>query len=160
MNELLSDEKLTVAELADPLRSSTTGVGEPAVAEAGTALPPDPGSELGTDPGPDRMAEPRVPQHVAVRETTQSNPLFPEDELQSFRLHWDKVQTSFVDEPRASVEQADSLVANVVVRIAEQFAAEREQLEKQWDRGENVDTEDLRQALKRYRAFFDRLLAF
>jgi hypothetical protein len=58
------------------------------------------------------------------------------------------------------VEQADSLVANVVQRIAEQFAAEREQLEKQWDRGENVNTEDLRQALKRYRAFFDRLLAF
>ena len=68
------------------------------------------------------------------------------------------MQTSFVDEPRTAVEQADSLVANVVQRIAEQFASEREQLEKQWDRGENVNTEDLRQALKRYRAFFDRLL--
>jgi hypothetical protein len=39
-----------------------------------------------------------------------------------------------------------------------QFATERERLEKQWDRGENVNTEDLRQAFKRYRAFFDRLL--
>jgi hypothetical protein len=58
------------------------------------------------------------------------------------------------------VEHADSLVANVVQRIAEQFAAERALLEKQWDRGEAVDTEDLRQAFKRYRAFFDRLLAF
>ena len=47
----------------------------------------------------------------------------------------------------------------VVGRIAEQFASEREQLEKQWDRGEDVNTEDLRQAIKRYRAFFDRLLA-
>jgi hypothetical protein len=45
-----------------------------------------------------------------------------------------------------------------VKRIAEQFATEREQLEKQWGRGEDVDTEDLRQAFKRYRAFFDRLL--
>jgi len=27
-------------------------------------------------------------------------------------------------------------------------------------RGEDVDTEDLRQALKRYRAFFDGLLSF
>jgi hypothetical protein len=70
------------------------------------------------------------------------------------------VQTSFVDEPRAAVEQADSLVACTVKRIAEQFASEREQLERQWDRGEDVNTEDLRQALKRYRAFFDRLLAF
>jgi hypothetical protein len=58
------------------------------------------------------------------------------------------------------VEQADSLVANVIKRIAEQFASEREELEKQWDRGDEVDTEALRQALKRYRAFFDRLLAF
>lgn len=70
------------------------------------------------------------------------------------------MQTSFVDEPRAAVEKADSLVASVVKRIAEQFATEREQLETQWDRGEDVDTEDLRQAFKRYRAFFDRLPAF
>jgi hypothetical protein len=52
------------------------------------------------------------------------------------------------------------LVANVVKRIAEQFSTERAQLEKQWDSGDNVSTEDLRQALKRYRSFFDRLLAF
>ena len=87
-------------------------------------------------------------------------PLFPEDELHNFRARWDQVQTSFVDEPRKAVESADSLVANVVKRIAEQFANERENLEKQWDRGDNVNTEDLRQALKRYRAFFDRLLSF
>ena len=28
----------------------------------------------------------------------------------------------------------------------------------QWDRGDNVSTEDLRVALQRYRSFFDRLL--
>jgi hypothetical protein len=110
--------------------------------------------------------EERNPQPLAVanqpvavtNHPAQSNALFPDDELKNFRTHWDQVQTSFVDEPRTAVEQADSLVANVVKRIAEQFASEREQLEKQWDRGENVNTEDLRQALKRYRAFFDRLL--
>src|SRR3981081_192365 len=51
-------------------------------------------------------------------------------------------------------------VATVVKRIAEQFAAESAELEHQWDRGDNVSTEDLRQALRRYRSFFDRLLAF
>jgi uncharacterized protein YktB (UPF0637 family) len=80
--------------------------------------------------------------------------------MQSFRSSWDRVQTSFVDEPRRAVEQADSLVANIVQRIAEQFAAAREQLEKQWDSGSDVSTEDLRQAMKRYRSFFDRLLTF
>jgi hypothetical protein len=86
--------------------------------------------------------------------------LFPDNELNEFRARWDKAQIRFVDEPRAAVEQADSLVAIVVKRIAEQFAAERAELEHQWDRGDNVSTEDLRQALRRYRSFFDRLLAF
>jgi hypothetical protein len=86
-------------------------------------------------------------------------PLFQEKELQEFRMRWDKVQTAFVDEPRAAVQQADSLVASAIKRLAEQFADERSQLERQWDRGDNVSTEDLRQALRRYRAFFDRLLS-
>jgi hypothetical protein len=44
-------------------------------------------------------------------------------------------------------------------RLAENFTAERNGLEKQWDRGDDVTTEDLRVALQRYRSFFDRLLA-
>jgi hypothetical protein len=88
------------------------------------------------------------------------SPLFAENELRDFRARWDQVQTSFVDEPRHAVEQADTLVATVVKHIAEQFAGERSKLEKQWDRGDNVSTEELRQGFKRYRAFFDRLLSF
>lgn len=86
-------------------------------------------------------------------------PLFPADELQQFRSRWDQVQASFVDEPRRAVEDADNLVANVVKRIAEQFAEQRSGLESQWDHGEDATTEDLRQGLRRYRAFFDRLLS-
>jgi hypothetical protein len=90
----------------------------------------------------------------------EPGPLFPDSELNELRARWDKTQIGFVDEPRAAVEQADSLVATVVKRIAEQFAAERAELEHQWDRGDNVSTEDLRQALRKYRSFFDRLLEF
>jgi hypothetical protein len=166
MNELLNDEKLTTADLVNPPRTTATSNGIPG---------PDgyeDGSDLSSDRVPsdsllsDSLLEERILQPNAVtnhpvavaNQPAPSNALFPDDELQSLRIHWDRVQTSFVDEPRTAVEQADSLVANVVKRIAEQFASEREQLEKQWDRGENVNTEDLRQALKRYRAFFDRLL--
>ena len=52
-----------------------------------------------------------------------------------------------------------ALVADVMKRLAESFASERGTLEKQWDRGDNVTTEDLRVALQRYRTFFDRLLS-
>jgi hypothetical protein len=85
-------------------------------------------------------------------------PLFSESEMGEFRSQWTKIQTCFVDEPRGTVKDADTLVAAVMQRLAEGFANERSSLEKQWDRGDNVSTEDLRLALQRYRSFFDRLL--
>ena len=85
-------------------------------------------------------------------------PLFSISEMGDFRSQWSKIQTGFVDEPRRTVEDADKLVASVMQRLAEGFANERSGLEKQWDRGDNVSTEDLRVALQRYRSFFDRLL--
>jgi hypothetical protein len=85
-------------------------------------------------------------------------PLFSEPEMVDFRSQWSKLQTGFVDEPRRTVEDADKLVAAVMQRLAEGFANERSGLEKQWDSGDNVSTEDLRVALQRYRSFFDRLL--
>ena len=88
----------------------------------------------------------------------ESMPLFSEPEMVEFRSQWSKVQTGFVDEPRRTVEDADKLVAAVMQRLAEGFANERSGLEKQWDSGDNVSTEDLRVALQRYRSFFDRLL--
>ena len=85
-------------------------------------------------------------------------PLFSESEMGDFRSQWGELQTGFVDEPRRTVEGADKLVASVMQRLAEGFANEQSGLEKQWDRGDNVSTEDLRIALQRYRSFFDRLL--
>ena len=84
--------------------------------------------------------------------------LFNDNEVGEFRNRWSNVQTGFVDEPRKAVEDADNLVASLMKKLAEGFANERANLEKQWDRGDNVSTEDLRVALQRYRSFFDRLL--
>jgi len=89
----------------------------------------------------------------------QPTPLFPDTDSADFRRRWMEVQTSFVDEPRRAVQQADELVAGVMKMLAETFAREREGLEHQWDRGEDVTTEDLRVAMQRYRSFFDRLLS-
>lgn len=86
-------------------------------------------------------------------------PLFSAEEAKDFRGQWDAIQVNFVDEPRQVVEQADGLVAVAMKRLAEMFAAERARLEGQWDRGDNVSTEDLRLALQRYRSFFGRILS-
>jgi hypothetical protein len=64
-----------------------------------------------------------------------------------------------VDEPRRAVEEADRLVAAVMKRLAEVFSDERRHLEAQWEKSDQVSTEDLRQAMRRYRSFFERLLA-
>ena len=90
---------------------------------------------------------------------TTAAPLLQEREAADFRAQWDQIQTGFVDEPRKAVEDADALVAAAMKRLAEVFASERSQLEGQWDRGDNVSTEDLRLALQRYRSFFGRLLS-
>jgi hypothetical protein len=89
----------------------------------------------------------------------QAAPLFSPEEAKDFRARWDAIQVSFVDDPRRVVGQADSLVAVAMKRLAEMFSAERAKLESQWDRGDNVSTEDLRLALRRYRSFFGRLLS-
>jgi len=86
-------------------------------------------------------------------------PLFAQNDTQDCRSRWEKIQSGFVDEPRTAVVQADELVANAIKRLAEVFATERHKLETEWDKTDNVSTEDLRVALRRYRSFFDRLLS-
>lgn len=99
---------------------------------------------------------PGDPQPVPVE--TGHPALFEQGETENLRSQWQEVQVGFVDEPRAAVQKADELVATTIKRLAEMFAAERSRLEGEWSRGDEVSTEDLRQALRRYRSFFDRLL--
>jgi len=85
-------------------------------------------------------------------------PLFVNEDATAFRTRWSGIQTGFVDEPRRAVEEADSLVGEVLKRLADGFADERRQLEAQWGQNDQVSTEDLRMAMQRYRSFFERLL--
>jgi hypothetical protein len=111
-------------------------------------------------PGGPKLEEAQEPDaHKRPFLVLEPTALFSEPEMEAFRTQWIKIQTGFVDEPRLTVEHADKLVAAVMQRLADGFATERSGLEKQWDRGDNVSTEDLRIALQRYRSFFDRLLS-
>jgi hypothetical protein len=85
--------------------------------------------------------------------------LLPNHEVDQFWSEWNAIQAKFVDDPQTSVEAADSLVAQVMKRLAEVFSEERGKLETQWRQGEEVSTENLRVALQRYRSFFNRLLS-
>jgi hypothetical protein len=104
----------------------------------------------------ERAREGGAPADVSAQRDT---PLLANDVVDQLRGQWSDIQAGFVDEPRRAVERADGLVADAIKRLAESFANERAKLEGQWDRGGDVSTEDLRQALQRYRSFFSRLLS-
>ena len=120
---------------------------------AGQQRPPDP-----PDAGPEMPPNVRPMSRPGAR-AERPMTLLDTPESADLRQRWEAIQSGFVDEPRRAVEDADSLVAQTMKRVAEVFSNERSQLERQWSQGQDVSTEDLRVALTRYRAFFDRLLA-
>jgi hypothetical protein len=128
--ELASEDRVTSSQdqLLDP------PAGQPVQGQQA-----GPGSERGTDDQPRAQ-------------------LLEDNELQNIHVRWKDIQSEFVDEPRKAVQDADALVAELMRRLAQMFAAEREQLESRWSGGEDVSTEDLRRGLRRYRSFFERLL--
>lgn len=110
------------------------------------------------------MAPAEQPQPSDIPPNAEAEPsadelLFAGDNLSVLRSRWDDVQTAFVDDPTKCVQEADALVAEVVEQLTAGFSDARSRLESQWARGEDVSTEDLRLALRRYREFFERLLA-
>jgi hypothetical protein len=143
-------------------QSNRTGLSTADVAAVADRQNPDQDDGLKNADAQDGQAQAAASTTAAAggRSTSaQPTPLFSTDETQTFRSRWDDIQTGFVDEPRTAVEQADGLVAEAMKRLAEMFADERAELEQQWDRGDDISTEDLRVALQRYRSFFARLLA-
>ena len=139
--------------MAQPLRKDEAQFDNEEITTADLAQGKRPANTQEMRPQPATMSGGRAEQ------ADGSTQLFPSNELQDLRTRWKEIQTGFVDEPRRAVEQADGLVASAMKRLAEVFAQERSGLEQQWDRGDNVSTEDLRVALQRYRSFFDRLLS-
>jgi hypothetical protein len=140
--------------------SSESIADDPATAEAGTtdaaAATPAPAAAAAAGAG-DTAPRADAPDRNSTTNGDTAAPLLADSE--GFQARWEEIQVRFVDEPRGAVEDADALVATVMQRLAEGFAQEREGLEAQWGRGEDISTEDLRVALQRYRSFFQRLLS-
>lgn len=84
--------------------------------------------------------------------------LLDRSDAERFRTRWSEVQARFVDDPREAVGTADGLVAELMQSLAAGFADHKTRLEAQWNSDSEPDTEELRQALRRYRSFFERLL--
>ena len=155
MNELRNDQEFTTADIANPQRSREYR--SAVIDERPTPIPSQSAAPV-IENSDERPISSKGAPVAQKKEEMPDGPLFRGEELQGFRSRWDQVQASFVDEPRLAVEQADGLVANMIKRLAEEFSTARADLERQWDTGGDVSTEELRQVLRRYRSFFNRLL--
>jgi hypothetical protein len=118
----------------------------PEIPRGGTVAPLDPKA------GPPAAQAPLSPDTGSLAE------LLNRADSEQFRTRWNEIQGKFVDQPRVAVQEADGLVSEVIAQITQMFADEHSTLESQWHQGQEVSSEDFRQALLRYRSFFNRLV--
>jgi hypothetical protein len=104
---------------------------------------------------------PETPSKIVAvtKEGEALAPLFPAAVADDFRSRWSAVQGGFVDDPGQAVRHGDELVSEVLKSLADSFSGQRAKLEGQENQTDKASTEDLRIALRRYRAFFERLLS-
>jgi hypothetical protein len=145
-----ADDELRRRDLGDDERLRDTTVVEDRQPDLEPVATPN--GEAATGTAPDSRP-------VGATSAPTTGPLLDSQDAEGFRARWTDVQTGFVDAPRKAVEEADALVAELMQHLATTFADERGQLERQWDRGDDVPTDHLRDAFQRYRSFFERLLA-
>ncbi|MFJ8606810.1 hypothetical protein ACIRH0_06415 [Streptomyces sp. NPDC093675] len=123
-------------------RSGPGGRGEAAVA-------PRPGVRAFGEPG--------------TRGDLREAPMLPRDASDELGMRLQHAVGGFVDNPREAVEEADHVMEEAAARLAEALASRRRTLKASWqDTGDGphatADTEQLRLALRDYRATAERLL--
>ncbi|WP_399498465.1 hypothetical protein [Streptomyces sp. P17] len=88
-----------------------------------------------------------------------ATPLLPREEYDKLETRLQHAMSGFVDEPRASVEEADKALEEITTRFTDALNQRRRTLRGSWQGDESAsDTEQLRLALRDYRELADRLL--
>ena len=166
------DRETRMSQFGEPARQSEFGQRRPDLEPVIDETPTSPGADArdltAMNPGARRAAvsqtqfgrPPTGPTPVRPTPTPpadKADPLLTEDDIEGFRSRWPEIKAVFVDDPRASVQQADGLVEEVAQLIVRRLTEERARLEGEWSRGD-VSTEDLRQSLHHYSMFFERLM--
>lgn len=114
---------------------------------------PDPAQNQASGPKAAGSSRPDAAQNQApVAARTR---LFEEREAEQFRTQWREVQAGFVDEPRAAVREAETLVSQMLESLTNQLHEQKRSLASGSD---SNDTEQLRVALQRYRSLVDQML--
>lgn len=131
---------------------------------------PEAGGELEASDAPGWTAS--TPGVTPTKEDTVSEPgdllpgavpdaslaaVWQPETAQGFRNRWREVQLRFVDDPRGAATKAEALLAEVLDVLAETLAMRKAEMDA-WSTIENLDTEEMRMAIRRYRELLDQLL--
>jgi hypothetical protein len=93
----------------------------------------------------------------ATSDPVVREPLLTDAAEQTFLSRWAEIQVGFVEDPAQSVQDADGLIGEIATALLESFRARRTDLAADWRDG-SPGTEELRLALRRYRAFIGVVL--
>ncbi|MEU3164818.1 hypothetical protein [Streptosporangium sp. NPDC006930] len=134
---------------------SVPGADSPVVSDLPGSTPDRPDDVL--DEGTGFTDAERTDQTPAATAPTTAGALFDQD-ADDVRRRWQEVQAGFVDDPRDAVERADSLLDEVTSSLRNALETRATELQGRWKNTEKNDTEDLRTALRDYRATLEQLL--
>jgi hypothetical protein len=153
-DEMRSDEMRSDEMRSDEMPSEDMGSEQTRTAQTPTGQTPTAQTPTGQTP----TGQTPTGQQTAHPADGQRERLLPADHAASYGSRWDAVKGTFVDDPREAVAQADALVGELLDELENVFREQRRSIERSLDSDE-TSTEDLRLALRRYRSFFERLLA-
>lgn len=115
--------------------------------------------------GDDRAGEPGMADRSAVNPSLvpaaftvpeSASESRPADNAASADGPWNEIQAMFVDDPRASVEQAAGLVDDRVEALIQSVRERQRSAQSAWQ-ADDAGTEELRIALQHYRTFWHHL---
>jgi hypothetical protein len=155
----------------------TTDDGDDEAAEAAVDTPqvqtapapspwqPDPAptsSDDGDRPGSD--LEPEVP--VSVEDELPQGPS-EEEQLEAARKRhveelqhrWLVTQAQLLDDPRDAVREAGLLIGDAMQFVTSTFTDHRDRIEREWKNNDQLNTDELRTIMRRYRNLFQYVLS-
>ncbi|MGO9780905.1 MAG: hypothetical protein ACLPQY_14220 [Streptosporangiaceae bacterium] len=161
----------------DPTRATVPDLGDPDLdavpdAPASQSAGQSAGQSVGVGgPGADttRLDQPATGAHAAPPAGTPGSAAGADaafaaagaalvTDADGYRASWVRIQSGFVDDPRGSVTEAADLITQITNTLLSAVQERERTLRGAWDGSGHADTENLRNALRDYRSFFERLI--
>lgn len=79
-------------------------------------------------------------------------------QIEELQHRWLITQAQLLDDPREAVHEAGLLIGEAMQLVTAAFTAQRDQIEREWKSNANLDTDELRSVMQRYRKLFQYVL--